>query len=237
MKRTDKFPTPALPIAATTARCNKAVLRPFLASASLVLAFAVSPAGAVEEHHPEAASGSTQPAGATSTADVGPTIEKMQENVRQMQSQLDRAASAKTDDERRAALVEHMRTMQGNMMLGRNIMMGATGGYPAMGGGTGSGAMGPGMMGPGMMGPGMMSGMMGSGMMCPGMMGHGMMGSGMMGSGMMGQGMMGRGSGGASDSADLQRMERRLDMMQMMMEQMMRSRTDQPGAAPSIPAR
>ncbi len=225
MKRTDKFPTPALPIAATTARCNKAVLRPFLASASLVLAFAVSPAGAVEEHHPEAAAGSTPPAGAAMTPEVGPTIEKMQENVRQMQSQLERAANAKTDEERRAALVDHMQTMQANMTLGRNMMTAGAAGYPAMGGGMGPNAMGPGMMG-------MMGGMMGSGMMCPGMMGHGMMGSGM-----MGQGMMGRGSGGAFDSADLQRMERRLDMMQMMMEQMMRSRTDQPGAAPSIPAR
>ncbi len=227
MKRTDKFSTSALSIAATNPRCSKAALRSFLASTTFVLAFAATNAGAVEEHHPDAASGATPPAGATSTADVGPTIEKMQENVRQMQSQLERAASAKTDDERRAALADHMRTMQGNMMLGRNIMMGATGGYPVMGGGTGPGVMGPGMMGPGMMGPGMMSGMMGSGMMCPGMMGHGM----------MSQEMMGRGQSGGPDSADLQRMERRLDMMQMMMEQMMRSRMDQPGTSPSMPAR
>ncbi len=225
MKRTQKLATFVLPIAATNARCSKTVLRSLLASTTLVLAFASMNAGAVEEHHPDAASGSTPPAGAT--ADVGPTIEKMQENVRQMQSQLERAASAKTDDERRAALVEHMRTMQDNVMLGRNVMMGATGGYPAMGGAMGSGAMGPGVMGPGMMGPGMMSGMMGSGMMCPGMMGQGM----------ISPGMMGRGQAGGPDSAELQRMERRLDMMQMMMEQMMRSRSDQPGTAPSMPAR
>ncbi|MBW7923956.1 MAG: hypothetical protein H3C59_04330 [Burkholderiaceae bacterium] len=200
---------------------------PLLASAAIVLAFVAAPAGAVDEHHPEAAAGSTAPSVQASTPETGPTIEKMQENVRQMQSQLERAANAKTDDERRAALVEHMRTMQGNMMLGRNIMMGAMGGNPAMGGGMGSGATGPGMMGPGMMGPGMMSGMMGSGMMCPGMMGHGM----------MSPGMMGRGQAGGPDSADLQRMERRLDIMQMMMEQMMRSRMEQPGTSPSMPAR
>ena len=35
---------------------------------------------------------------------------------------------------------------------------------------------------------------------------------------------MGRGAAGGTDSADLQRMERRLDMMQMMLEQMMRGR-------------
>lgn len=226
MTRTNKLSTSALPIAANS-RCRKAALRSFLASTTFVLAFGATNAGAVEEHHPDAASGATPPAGATSTADVGPTIEKMQENVRQMQSQLERAANAKTDDERRAALVEHMRTMQANMMLGRSMMMGAMGGYPTMGGGAGSGAMRPGMMGPGMMGPGMMSGMMGSGMTCPGMMGHGM----------MSPGMMGRGQNEGADSPELQRMERRLDMMQMMMEQMMRSRAEQPGSMPSMPAR
>ncbi len=225
MKRTDELSTPAPAVAATTARRRKS-LPSLLTSAAIVLAFVATPAFAVDEHHPEAAAGSTVPS-ATSTVETGPTIEKMQENVRQMQSQLERAANAKTDDDRRAALVDHMRTMQANMMLGRSMMMGAMGGYPTMGGGVGPGAMGPGMMGPGMMGPGMMSGMMGSGMMCPGMMGHGM----------MSPGMMGRGHTGGADSPDLQRMERRLDMMQMMMEQMMRSRAEQPGTMPSMPAR
>lgn len=221
MKRTNELSTPAPAVAATTAHRKKAALRPLLVSASIVLAFFAAPAGAVDEHHPEAAAGSMPPAGATSMPEVGPTIEKMQENVRQLQSQLERAATAKTDEERRAALADHMRTMQANMMLGRSMMMGAAGGYPAMGGGM----MGPGGMGPGMMGPGMMGGMMGSGMMmCPGMMGPGMMGSG-------------RGATGETDSAQMQHMARRLDMMQMMMEQMVRSRPDQPGVAPSIPAR
>ena len=80
-----------------TTGCRKgAVLRPLLLSASIVLAFAAAPAGAVDEHHPDAA-GSRPPAGATALAQVGPTVEKMQENVRQMQSQLERVAAAKTD--------------------------------------------------------------------------------------------------------------------------------------------
>ena len=100
-----------------TTGCRKgAVLRPLLLSASIVLAFAAAPAGAVDEHHPDAA-GSRPPAGATAPAQVGPTVEKMQENVRQMQSQLERVAAAKTDEERRAALADHMQTMQANMML------------------------------------------------------------------------------------------------------------------------
>ena len=219
-----------------TTASRRRPLPPLLASAAIVLAFVAAPASAVDEHHPEAAAGSTAPSAQASTPETGPTIEKMQENVRQMQSQLERAANAKTDDDRRAALVDHMRTMQANMMLGRSMMM-AAGGYSGTGGG-----MDPRAVGSGMAGPGMMSGMMGSGMMCPGMMGHGMMNPGMMNPGMMNPGMMnpgmiGRAQSGEPDSADLHRMERRLDMMQMMIEQMMRSRSDQPSAAPSMPAR
>lgn len=66
-------------------------------------------------------------------------------------------------------------------------------------------------------------------------MGPGAMGAGMM-SGMMCSGMMGRGTSGSPDAAELQRLERRIDMMQMMMEQIMRSRAGQPGAASPMPA-
>lgn len=212
MKLTETRFAPAPGNAGRTGCPNKAALRPLLVSASIVLALAAAPARAVDEHHPEAAE-STPSADAAATVQVGPTVEKMQKNVREMQSQLERVAAAKTDEERRAALAEHMQTMQANMMLGRSMMMGVTGGSAAMGGAT--------------MGPGMMSGMMGPGMMCPGMMGQGTMGQGT-----MGQGAMGRGGAGGADSAELQRMERRLDMMQMMMEQMMRSRPGQPPSQP-----
>jgi len=65
---------------------------------------------------------------------------------------------------------------------------------------------------------------MGSGMNCPmmGMMGGGM--GGMMGGGMMGGGMMGPGGAGPDPQAmmnRMQQMERRMDMMQMMMERQM----------------
>ena len=79
---------------------------------------------------------------------------------------------------------------------------------------------------------GMRAGMM---MDCPmmegGMMGKG--GMGMMGGGMMGKGGMGMGGGAApADAPDrMQQMEKRMDMMQMMMEQMMR-RQDGPAPAP-----
>ena len=77
----------------------------------------------------------------------------------------------------------------------------------------------------------MKAGMMDCPMMEGGMMGKG--GMGMMGGGMMGKGGMGMGGGAApADAPDrMQQMEKRMDMMQMMMEQMMR-RQDGPAPAP-----
>ncbi len=77
----------------------------------------------------------------------------------------------------------------------------------------------------------MKAGMMDCPMMEGGMMGKG--GMGMMGGGMMGKGGMGMMGGGAApaDAPDrMQQMEKRMDMMQMMMEQMMRR---QEGSAPA----
>ncbi len=77
-----------------------------------------------------------------------------------------------------------------------------------------------------MMARGMQAGMMGCPMMEGGMMGKG--GMGMMGGGMMGggMGMMGGPQAGGADR--MQQLERRMDMMQMMMEQMMRRPDGQP---------
>ena len=73
----------------------------------------------------------------------------------------------------------------------------------------------------GMMDCQMMHGMMGKG-------GMGMMQGGMMGKG--GMGMMGGATAPAEAADRMQQMEKRMDMMQMMMEQMMRR---QEGAAPA----
>lgn len=66
------------------------------------------------------------------------------------------------------------------------------------------------------MGGGMMHGMMGRRAMAGGMRGRGTMGGGMMGGR-----AMGGGNTGAMSSRQRQRIQDRLDMMQMMMEQMM----------------
>ncbi|WP_296447167.1 hypothetical protein [Rhodoferax sp. UBA5149] len=105
------------------------------------LAFA-TPAFADDAHHPEAAPGakavSTQPA----AKNPAQTVQKMQDNVKKMQPQLDRIAKAKTDEERQKAMAEHMKTMQENMQMVRG-MQADTMGCPMMEGGMmGKGGMG-----------------------------------------------------------------------------------------------
>jgi len=155
-------------------KLNKLMLAGLVASLSLATAL---PAVADDAHPPEqAAASQSAPPNAKAS---GQTIKGMQANVKKMQTQLERIAKAKTDDERQKVMAEHMQTMQENMQMAR----------------------------------GMQAGMMG----CP-MMGAGVMGPGMMGQGMMGQGMMGSGGpmGGAEDR--MQQMEKRMDMMEMMMK-------------------
>ena len=125
--------------------------------------------------------------------------QQMLSRMKLMQQQMYRIHRAKSTAEREKLLREHMRTMLEQMQAMR-----------AMGGS-------------------MMSGMMGRGMMSGGMMGGGTTGGGMMGGGMGGGAMMGgataSGSGSGSQSATPAEQKRwlqdRLDMMQMMMEQMM----------------
>jgi hypothetical protein len=131
------------------------------------LAFA-TPAFADDAHHPQQA---PEP-GVVPAESAAPTVQKMQDNVKKMQAQLDRIAAAKTDEERQKAMAEHMQTMQENMKMA--------------------------------------GGMMG----CP-----------MMDSGMMGKGGMGMMGGNAPDAMGkhMEQMEKRMDTMQMMMEQMNKS--------------
>lgn len=101
------------------------------ASMSLVL-----PAHADDAHHPEKA-GAVVNAPAPVAA---PTIRKMQDNAKKLQSQLNQIAKAKTETERRTLLSAHMQTMQENMMMAQG-MSGME--CPMMS----SGGMGKGMMG------------------------------------------------------------------------------------------
>jgi hypothetical protein len=115
-----------------------------LIAAALTLAL-VTPALAVDAHHPESQGG---PAAVPSEQ----AVQKMQANAKTMQSQLDGIAKAQTPEQRQKLLMEHMQTMRENMMLGQQMAMGAQG-CPMMnmmGGGMGMmGGAGMGMTGSG----------------------------------------------------------------------------------------
>ena len=110
-------------------------------AASIVLAM---PVFAEESHHPTAQPGAGQPAQARPD---GKTVQKMQDNLGRMRTQLERLAKAKTAEERQKLMDEHMQTMQENMGMARGMQSGMMG-CPMMQGGMGM------MGGQGMMGQG-----------------------------------------------------------------------------------
>ena len=118
-------------------------------------------------------------------------IRQLQARMRLMQEQMRRIDETHSPEERAKLLHEHMQTMLEAMRAMR-----------AMGGG-------------------MMHHMMGGAVTGRGMMGGAMTGRGMMGGAMTGRGMMGGASSRATPAAQRRWMQDRLDMMQMMMEQMM----------------
>ncbi len=156
---------------------------------------AVFAADPADAHHPDQAPGAAAPAAPPAEQ----TVQRMKDNLKRMQTQLGAIEQAKDPAERSRLLGEHMQAMRENLYMARGMMQGNT--------------MAPGMMGGGMMGQGMMGGMPGSGMMGGGMMDHHMKGGGHMGA---------AGSGAVEGRID--QLEKRMDMMQMMMEQMARSR-------------
>ncbi|MBI1904788.1 MAG: hypothetical protein HYS20_00905 [Rhodocyclales bacterium] len=102
----------------------------------------VAPAFAEQTHHPE------QAGAAAIDEQAAPTFERMQDNLKIMQGQLQRAAEAKTDEERRQAMTEHMQTMRESMGMALG-MQGGMMNCPMMQGGMGAGMGMMGMMGGG----------------------------------------------------------------------------------------
>ena len=150
-------------------------------------------AGQSQEHeaHHPEPAGSSAP-GAPAMAGGG--MPMMQEHMQKMQAQMEEIHKTSDPDKRDKLIQSHMDSM--NEMMKK--MQGMHSGKPMMGG--------PGMMG------GSKDGMMGG----PGMMGGSK--NGMTG----GPGMMGGSKGGMMEMMNRQQMMgRRMDMMQMMMDQMM----------------
>ena len=90
-------------------------------AASIVLAM---PVFAEESHHPTAQPGAGQPAQARPD---GKTVQKMQDNLGRIRTQLERLAKAKTAEERQKLMDEHMQTMQENMGMARGMQSGMMG--------------------------------------------------------------------------------------------------------------
>ena len=110
-------------------------MKKFLITVACIMTLASWNAWAVDEHHPD----QVQPAKAP-TAETGKAVQKMQENVKKMQGQLDRIAKTKDEKARQKLLQEHMQTMRENMMASMG-MMGDMMDCPMMSGG-GMGMMG-----------------------------------------------------------------------------------------------
>ena len=176
-----------------------------LITAALIMPLAMAEAPAKADKKPAATAGSE--------ADMDKYYAAMQDRYKKMQEQMERLRKAKDPAERQKLWEEHWQTMHEGM----DMMMGR-------------GGMGPGMM---MGGMGMMRGM------GPGGPAGGMGPGGGMGSGMGPRGGMGPACGALGAQATPEQMavcqrriEQRMDMMQMMMDQMLeRQRLGQPPAS------
>lgn len=186
------------------------------------VALAAGDAPDQQSHHPDPAGATAQAAPAVPGG--GMPMMPMHENMQKMHAQMDEIRRTEDPDKRDELIQAHIASMQEMMQM----MQGMHGGKPMMGQ---DGMMGQGM---GMQGGKMMGGQQGDKMAAPqgGMMGQGM---GMQGGKMMGgqqgdkmaapQGnMMGGQQAGMMDMMNRQQtMEQRMDMMQMMIDQMMQN--------------
>lgn len=116
-------------------------MKKFLIAVACITTLASWSARAVDEHHPD----QVQPAKASAAESVKP-VQKMQENLKKMQGQLDRIARTKDEKARQKLLQEHMQTMRENMMASMG-MMGGMMDCPMMSG-SGMGMMGGSGMAP-----------------------------------------------------------------------------------------
>jgi len=116
-----------------------------MAALAATLAFA-TPAIANDAHHPENAQAVKNTPVKSESNMPAQTVNKMQENVRKIPSQIDRIVNAKTDEERKKAMLEHMQSMQQNMKMIGSMQSGMMA-CPLMEGSMGMGMMGGAQLG------------------------------------------------------------------------------------------
>ena len=118
-------------------------------TATMIAGLALAPTTyANDAHHPDKEKASVAAAAQPAKAPADQTAQRMQENVKRMQSQLDGVRKANDPAQLEKLLAEHMQTMRENMMLGNAMMqgrgmgmMGGQGGMGMMGGHGGMGMM------------------------------------------------------------------------------------------------
>ena len=76
-----------------------------------------------DAHHPDQPD-RTDKVAAPASADGEKVTQKMQENEKKMQAQLDKVRKTKDPEARQKLMMDYMQTMHENMMLGRSMMHG-----------------------------------------------------------------------------------------------------------------
>ena len=94
-----------------------------ISSAVAVLFMGAPGVHADDAHHPDQ-TGRTGKVAAPASADGEKITQKMQENEKKMQAQLDKVRKTKDPAARQKLMMDYMQTMHENMMLGRSMMHG-----------------------------------------------------------------------------------------------------------------
>lgn len=89
---------------------------------ALWITLAAPSSWAIDEHHPE------QAKGAAATASKAPSTAAVDEQLRKMQAAREKAANAKTPEERQMAMMEQMQTMHDGMAMMKSMDGGMMGG-------------------------------------------------------------------------------------------------------------
>ena len=94
-----------------------------ISSVVAVLFMGASGVHADDAHHPDQPD-RTDKVAAPASADGEKVTQKMQENEKKMQAQLDKVRKTKDPEARQKLMMDYMQTMHENMMLGKSMMHG-----------------------------------------------------------------------------------------------------------------
>ena len=99
-------------------------MKKLLISSVVAVLFMSAPGVHADDAHHPGRQGQTEEVAVPAPADGEKVMQKMQENMKKMQAQLDRIRKTKDPEARRKLMMEYMHAMHENMMLGRGMMHG-----------------------------------------------------------------------------------------------------------------